>query len=186
LVTANQKQSSLRPFFAFAVACPFVCHAAAKRRNLLLRLRLLLPLPVLLFVIPQRSEGICGCGCSCSCRCLPFCLSFRSEAEESAVAVAVALAVAYPFCLSFRSEVEESAATFPPSSLPLAGCQSIIDKNNVLLRGFGSKDERTNMPALKAVLRPFQEHPASSWAGNMDYNRQLANVDAIFNRVLHS
>jgi hypothetical protein len=97
----------------------------------------------------------------------PFCLSFRSAAKESAVAVVLALVFARPFCLSFRSEAKESAATFPPSSLPLAGCQSIIDKNNVMSRRFGPKDERAYMPALKAVLRPLQERLASNWAGNM-------------------
>ncbi len=79
-----------------------------------------------MFVIPQRSGGICFCRCSCNCSCLcscpfaaqrrnlllplqlqlfllsqlPFCLSFRSAAEESASAVAVAVAVVLVFAVA--------------------------------------------------------------------------------------
>jgi hypothetical protein len=81
-----------------------------------LPLQLLLPLPALLFVIPQRSGGICGCCCGCHCRCLLFCLSFRSAAEESAVAVAVAVAIAFPHSTSNRVIPTEATHSFIVSS----------------------------------------------------------------------
>src|SRR6266851_1988107 len=62
-------------------SCPFVCHSAAQRRNLLLQLQLQLQL----FLSLQ----------------LPFCLSFRSAAEESASAVAVAVVLVFAVALLF-------------------------------------------------------------------------------------
>jgi putative endonuclease len=81
----------------------FVCHSAAKRRNLLLLLSVLA-----LFVCHSAAN---------------FCLSFRSEAEESAFAVVCSC----PFCLSFRSKL---LFVIPQQTFV---CHSAAKRRNLLL-----------------------------------------------------
>jgi putative endonuclease len=82
---------------------------------------LLLLQPVLLFVIPQRSEGICGCHCGCR---LPLSLPallfvIPREAEESAVAAAfvVAVAVACSFVCHSAAKRRNLRLHFPTSRI---------------------------------------------------------------------
>ncbi len=91
-VIPSKRRNLLLQYF-YICRCLFVCHSAAKRRNLLLPVPLHLPLLLCLsfrseaeesasasaftfavaplFVIPQRSGGICFCQCLYICRC-PF------------------------------------------------------------------------------------------------------------------
>src|SRR5207302_5403489 len=54
--------------FCFCRCLFFSCHPSPKAEDLLSSLPLPLPLLVLLFVIPQRSGGICCCLRLCCCR----------------------------------------------------------------------------------------------------------------------
>jgi hypothetical protein len=76
----------LLPLLPFAVACSFVCHSAAQRRNLPFAFAPALTDAVACSFVchsaAQRKESaVCPCFRSCRCRCLFFCLSFRSAAE---------------------------------------------------------------------------------------------------------
>jgi hypothetical protein len=126
---------------AAAVVCPFVCHSAAKRRNLLLRLpvlfachsaakrrNLLLRLPVLLFVIPQRSEGIC-CAFVCPFVChspvkrrnlllrfaCPFVCHSAAKRRNLLLRLPIALLSFCSCCLTDPDPVAQKIAGRPPA-----------------------------------------------------------------------
>src|SRR5882757_3780883 len=91
---------------------------------------------VFLFVIPQRSGGICFYSCTCRHRRVPPYIDSdvwaSSEAQPGKDA-------SKSFCLSFRSVAEESASILVPAVI--AGCPH----TSILMYGHHRKPNRARM-----------------------------------------